>query len=326
MKRLLALITAIMSILTACAPPRVDPIIEIETSETAFIVPLEGATEDQVTFDSIEYFEDRKVATKRITLPQRWRGTGRVNWVGQWIPTVRVIRVDRAPVTMQWRARTNGDTGPQPDGPGIHVESNDSIGFVVGVDLTAQIEEEDAATYLYNYGERELLDAVNENVRSFVVSVLSREFGNRDLAACKQDKGEISLLLFSEASAHFSTKGITITNLGLTDGLTFENPDIQSAIDATFLADQAKETAARELEAAATQAQVAVARARGEREAAEEWARARSAQEAMTELEIRRIDAEARKAWADAWQGTLPSTVMGSGNDLLVDIRNNQGE
>jgi len=66
----------------------------------------------------------------------------------------------------------------------IAVESLESIGFSAGATITVSIKEEDAPTFLYYYFGKKLDDVVDQNVRSFVQMVLSREFGNRNLSDC----------------------------------------------------------------------------------------------------------------------------------------------
>jgi hypothetical protein len=80
-------------------PVRVDPIEEIEPNETAFVIPLELGTENQAKLESIDFLEKNQVAAKRIVIPQRERKIGRWGHNIEWIPTVRVVTVDRTPVT-----------------------------------------------------------------------------------------------------------------------------------------------------------------------------------------------------------------------------------
>ncbi|HTW94971.1 MAG TPA: hypothetical protein VMD30_09275, partial [Tepidisphaeraceae bacterium] len=85
---------------------------DVDTAETAFVVPLEGDTADQAKFDSEEFLEEHKVAAKRVQITHRWEQTGRsFLWMetGQWIPDVRLIKVNRSPITRQWTADTDKD-------------------------------------------------------------------------------------------------------------------------------------------------------------------------------------------------------------------------
>lgn len=76
----------------------------IDTAETGFLIPLEGDGKNQDKFASEEYLNQLKVAAKRVQIPHRWQQTGRLHSSGQWMPTVRLIKVERSPVTREWTA------------------------------------------------------------------------------------------------------------------------------------------------------------------------------------------------------------------------------
>ena len=198
---------AVMVISTGCMPPpKIDIYEEIAPNETAFIVPLEGANDDsQGKFMSVEFLENARVATKRISIPQKERKIGRWWWNIEWIPTVKVIKVDRSPVTREWTA--DPSTGTSEKNQALVVESKDSITFWTGITVTARITEEDASTFLYNFSGKPLSEVVDENVRGFVLAVLSREFGRRVLDKCRTEKSEIFELALNETQAEFAEKG-----------------------------------------------------------------------------------------------------------------------
>src|SRR5438067_4196997 len=75
---------------------------EIDTSETGFLIPLEGDTAGQAKFASQQYLEEKKVAAKRVQITHRWNQTGRLPNDGSWIPTVRLVKVKRSPITREW--------------------------------------------------------------------------------------------------------------------------------------------------------------------------------------------------------------------------------
>src|SRR6185369_12371482 len=111
-------------------PYYLEQVEEIQPSETAFLVQLEGDAGNQDMFRSADYLEQHEVGTKRVTIPTRQRSLGRMPWQYEWLPTARLIRVDRKPVTRTW---TKAKGGPD---MAIYVESRDSIGFGVGVSIT----------------------------------------------------------------------------------------------------------------------------------------------------------------------------------------------
>ena len=89
--------------LVGCGPYKVERAVEVDSNSTAFIIPLEMSTLDgQATVVSKEFLDKHKVSAKRIILNQRARKTGRWWWEYEYIPTERVIQVDRTPVTREW--------------------------------------------------------------------------------------------------------------------------------------------------------------------------------------------------------------------------------
>lgn len=322
----------VTTLFTGCIKPyKKELLVEIKPNETAFIVPLEGKSKSgQAEFMSLNYLEENKVATKRVNLPQRFQQTGRQHWYGKWIPTAKIITVNRVPVTREWTA--DSDRGTSTKNEAIEVESKDSIGFNVGVNITALIKEEDAARFLYNYAGVPLDNIIDLNIRGKVSSVLSREFGSRLLSKCKSDKKAISEVLLKEVKAEFAPMGITITNIGLVGGLTYENVEIQRAINAAYEAEMAVETARqqkemqKEINAREVSKRVAAAeaerlrqdeinkmnidKATAERKAAEEFEKARASIVAQTELEIKKMKAEAELTKAKRWSGNLPEKML----------------
>ncbi|MBA2743728.1 MAG: hypothetical protein H0U43_05385 [Chthoniobacterales bacterium] len=51
---------------------------EIDTSETGFLIPLEGDSRVQAKFQSEEYLRQLKIATKRVQITHRWSQEGRL--------------------------------------------------------------------------------------------------------------------------------------------------------------------------------------------------------------------------------------------------------
>ena len=70
--------------LTGCMKPYDKPeYVEIDTSETGFLIPLEGDATQQAKFQSEDYLKQRKVATKRVQITHRWSQEGRLAWDGR---------------------------------------------------------------------------------------------------------------------------------------------------------------------------------------------------------------------------------------------------
>lgn len=316
------LLFQLLFLIIGCAPMKVEYLEEIQANETAFLVPLEGASKDsQGKFMSVDYLKENKIATKRISLPQRWRKTGRGWWSGQWILTSRILKVDRTPIT---RILTIGkDTGTSTGNQAIWVESLDSIGFGIGINLTAMIKEENAALFLYSYAGRSLADILDGNVRSYISSCLSREFANYNLEKGRSQKNQIITKTNLETTAEFEKYGITITTLGLTEGMKYENEAIQKAIDDKFVAEMQIEIQAQKNLSQAKENERKIDMAKAERLAAEEFARAAEARKKQVDVEIAQILAGAKLEMAKKWDGKLPTNILPSDSPLLNMLQGN---
>src|SRR5947207_838865 len=92
----------VVAALGCIRPYDVPEFIEVDSSESAFLIPLEGDTANQAAFHSVEFLKEKKVAAKRVQITHRWNQTGFMPRTGEWIGTVRLIKVDRRPVTREW--------------------------------------------------------------------------------------------------------------------------------------------------------------------------------------------------------------------------------
>lgn len=318
--RLLILpLLGLSGLLVSCSPPKIDHLVEIKNNETAFLVPLEGASqESQTKFMSIDFLEHSKIGTKRIIIPVRERQTGRFYWEIEWIPSMRVITVDRTPITREWVDSPSRGTSTQSQG--IIVESVESIGFSVGINLTAMIREEDAARFLYYYPSSSLADVMDKNVRGFVQSILSREFGSRKLSECQIEKRIVSETCFKETKEHFKQLGMTIDNLGIAEGLIYENKEVQKAIDATFVAETMIRRNVNERKAQEEVNMKELAMAQNDRAKAEEFRKASEAQTAMIRLKIEEMNAQSKLEAAKRWDGRVPANILPSGSGFLFNL------
>ena len=69
MKKLNTLILlGVLSSLFGCAGQNVPDLVTVEPSQSAFLVPLEGQTSNQSSFNSEAFLESHKIASKRITI------------------------------------------------------------------------------------------------------------------------------------------------------------------------------------------------------------------------------------------------------------------
>ena len=234
---MLAGLLGLTNLLVGCGPADVPKYEVVDTNETAFVVPLEGDTAKQVKFESADALNAYKVATKRILIPRRESSTGRGPGNFEWIDTVRVIKISRAPVTLQWSSdnKTSGN--------GIWVESKDSVGFSTGFSVTGMVLEEDTAIFLYKYTGSQLKDVIEREVRARVQGKVAEVSATYNMDELRSKKNEIVTKVTEDIIPFFKARGITITTLGSFGGFTYENPKIQDSIDAVFIAQQEKNIA-----------------------------------------------------------------------------------
>ncbi len=306
--------------------------VEIDTSETGFLIPLEGDSAKQARFESVDYLQERKVAAKRIQITHRWNQEGRFSNDGRWLPLVRLVKVNRSPVTREWTAEGKHATGDK----AIWVESADSVGFSMGFTCTAFIDEKEAASFLYWYPSGSLANVMDTEVRGRIQQAAAEVAAKYPLDSLRSKKQEIADAVKKDVMAFFTQRGITVTTVGMFGGMTYENPAIQKAIDETFIAQQLKVVSAAkfesqqkeneriELEANATaeklrreaqgKADARLAEAKAEADAIELVNKA-VANSGPLLMQIRALEVE--KARVERWNGSFPQTMLGNNPNML---------
>ena len=305
---------------------------EIDTSETGFLIPLEGNTGTQARFQSEEYLRELKVAAKRVQITHRWSQEGRLPNSGRWIGTVRLIKVNRSPITREWTAEAT--TGTTAKNQAIWIESSDSIGFSMGFTCTAFIPEEQAAKFLYWYPSGSLADVMDSEVRGRIQQVAAEIAAKYPLDVLRAKKQEISDAVKRDITEFFAQRGVVITTIGMFGGMTYENGEIQKAIDNTVIAQQLKvvneakwEAQQRENDRVTLEANAIAERARriaaGEADAKKIGAAAeaqaiRDVNKALAEApqnpllyQLRSLEVE--RARVERWNGQYPGYLLQTG-------------
>ena len=305
MKKLLILtLTLIMlcTCLTGCVRPYDKPeFVTIEPHQTAFLIPLIGDTTNQASFESEDMLMQAKVAAKEIQIPHRWVQTGRMHWKGEWRATMALIVVDRSPVTREWSATK--DIGTSASNQAIYAESSESIGFSAGMNCSAQIySENDAVKFLYCYNNKPLSEIMDTEIRARVESKFVEECASRTLNDILVEKEKIMEDVRNDVVTYFSERGITITVLGMKDGLKYDDATIQKSINDKFSSEMKLTTQKNENE--------------------------RIISEAEAKAEANRILSESltnevlKQQMYEKWDGKLPEVMTGSDNGVIVDFGN----
>jgi hypothetical protein len=252
MRKLVCLLPLLLAV--GCIRPYdVPEFAEIKNNESAYLIPLEGATKEQKKFESEEYLETRKVAIKRVQIPHRWVKTGRIlPSSGHYMDTVRLIVVNRSPVTREWTA--DEDSGTSNKNDAIWIESKDSVGFSVGFNCTAYINTPDTSKFLYMYpstvkdqGSKDvdksvasLAHIMDTEIRARIQQVAMEVSSKDDLDDLRAKKQSLIDAVRADVVPFFASRGITITTIGMFGGFEYENEAIQTSIDNTFIAQQEK--------------------------------------------------------------------------------------
>jgi hypothetical protein len=308
MKKFIALIlTMVMccTLFTGCRKPYDKPeFVTIEASQTAFLVPLVGDTSEQGAFESEELLAEAKVATKEIQIPHRWVQTGRKHYTGEYRASATLIIVERKPVSRSWES---GDSAANSSNKAIFGETSDNIGIYVGMNCTAMIEEKDAAKFLYRYNNTPLESIIDTDIKKMVEDRFNVETAKYTSTELGSKKGEIMDAVKSYVVDYFKNYGITITVLGLKEGISFENDSIQKAIDEKFASEQQLVIQQNKNEANLAKAE---ADAQAKIIAAEAEAKANQI------LSDSLTDKLLKQQYYKKWDGKLPS-IMGAGTTIV---------
>lgn len=315
---LICMLVVVCCSFASCRKPYDKPeFVTIEPSQTAFLIPLVGDSSNQGVFESEELLLEAKVATKEIQIPHRWVQTGRRSWRGEWRASATLIVVERKPVSRSW---DSGDTTAESANKAIFGETSDAIGIYVGMNCTAMIEEKDAAKFLYRYNNTPLETIIDTDIKKMVENQFNIATSQYKSTELHTHKADIMESVKTTVTEYFKEYGITITVLGIKEGFSFENPEIQEALDAKFASEQDlviqqnKNEAALAKAEAEAEARLIAARAEAEalRIAAEAEAEANAKITASLTEEI------LKKMYYDTWDGKLP-TVVGS-QDYIIDL------
>jgi hypothetical protein len=322
MKRTSLAIMAIFILLSSvgCWRPYDKPeYIEVDTNETAFLVPMEGNGKDQAQTHSEEFLSQNKVQAKRIQIPHRWNSTG-YHWQdGEYMGTMRLIKLNRAPVTREWTAEKG--TGTAQKDQAVWVESKDSVGFSTGFTITARIPEETSAKFLYRYDGKSLADVVDGEIRARVQQIAAEVAAKYDLDALRSKKQEMIEAVRADVLPFAIERGFEVTTLGMFGGFHYENPDVQKAIDRTVQDQQAKVSAQAAFEAQLVQNKTIklAAEAKAEAFSIESLKMGNDVYLALRQFEL-------EKQRLEKWNGQYPQFMLNSndGNklNLLVPAPN----
>ena len=237
-------------------------------NETAFWIPDAGANKDtQGVFESEEYLKSNRVAVKRFIVPhQKLTGSGSFfsgsgSFFDSYVPSGRLIIVDRTPFSREWVAAHNRGTSPKDES--FPCQSKEGLNVSVGVSIGVSVLEANAAKYLYRFGvlspagdrtdprviftslyfSRKLADVMDDVGRKKVQTLVCEQIASRSFDAVNADAVAIMKTVQDGATKYFADVGITLDFIGWADTFTFD-PDVQAAVNRRYIAGQDQAIAA----------------------------------------------------------------------------------
>lgn len=224
-------------------------------NESAFWIPDVGANKDnQAQLDSADYLNANKVSLKRFTVPHgKLAGSGA--WSDFYVPTGRLIIVDRTTYSHEWVDAA--DRGTSTRKQGFPCQSKEGLNITAGVSIGASVHESDAAKYLYRFGvlavqgdrskpetiftsvyySRKLSEVMDDVGRKKVQTLVCDEIGKRSFDEANEQMIPIMLAVQKSAMEYFTSVGITMDFIGWADTFTFSE-EVQDAINHRYASKQ----------------------------------------------------------------------------------------
>jgi regulator of protease activity HflC (stomatin/prohibitin superfamily) len=303
---------------TGCGMKPFEPVLleTVKPQEEGFLIPLWGDTDKQTAKRSVDPAKVTAeeggftaIDVKQVKIPHRWVETG-YNfpwsiWInnGKWEPSATLITVDRSPVTREWSFEENRGTSKTDQA--IWVMTADQVEFSTGWTATARIESKaDAAKFLYNYRNKTLADVLDGEIRGQVQTKFSLEVTDLPMEKLRNDATPHITKVVKDVTEFFKTRGISITNLGISGGFVYKNESIGHKIVELFNAEQ---------EAAIAKAHVAAQ--------AEENKKIQLAAEAKSKAILTEREAEAKGIQAVADAKAYEITKAQENKEIYLELK-----
>lgn len=302
--------------LTSCIRPYDrQEYVDIETNETAFVIPLFAddslSTSDQVVVNSEAYYQHNKLNEKLVQIPHKWKKTGRFANSGEWIPALKVVAVSNSPVSITWENE-------------IKVETKGSQGFTVPMKGSIRVEPQNAAKFLskfpanYQVQDKEndkkvirskMVSSVqrvaNDQFKNAVATELSIEFHKYEYKDVMPNRDIIVNAALERVKTWAENYGITIDNLAVWNGLIPDDATLQTEMD-----NQAKLAAQVETEKKRQDAQAQMKRNEIE----------------MAKLEKEKIEVERANVEAKARMTVSEQQILAQTSKLELDRKQREQE
>lgn len=312
----------------------------VAPNEEAFLLPYLGDAKKQESSNNEEYLKANLVYTKQVKIPQQWVPLGyeMLGPNGKWQDAAILVKVDKSPVTREWTADPNSGTSNRNEA--IWVMTSDQVEFSTGWTITARIEtRDDAVLFLHNYPNGSLTKVLDSEVRSKLQSVFGLEVTDLPMEELRKSATPHIQSTVKQVEEFFKSRGITITNLGISGGFIYKDKSILDTMVRVFNAEQEKAVASAESAAQEERNKMVIFEATGKAEALIKTKKAEAdgiklvADAKMYELEkageqlqayVSLKQLELQKELLMKWDGAYPKYFIGgssgSGPNMLLQL------
>lgn len=223
-------------------------------NESAFWIPDVGDNKSsQASLDSEDYLKSNKLAVKRFIIPHaKLTNTGGFLGWDYYVPTGRLIIVDRTPYSHEWVDATDRGTSAKKEG--FPCQSREGINITAGVSIATTVTEADAPRFLYNFGVtppkgnrndpvviftsvyygRSLYEVMGDVGRKRVQTLVCNEIGKRSFDEANRDMVPMMDQIAKNAGDYFKSVGITMSFIGWGDTFSFDK-EIQHAVNSSYV-------------------------------------------------------------------------------------------
>ncbi len=243
-------------------------------NESAFWIPDAGDRKnDQSRLESEAFLEANRISVARFVIPHaKFQNSGGWFGIDGYVPTGRLIIVDRSPFTREWVDHPDRGTSVRKEG--FPCQSREGLNITAGVTIgTSVADGPQASKFLYRFGvkrpagdrgdraviftsvyfSRSLAEVMDDVGRKQIQAIVCREFAARTLDRANEEANAVMAAVEQEARKYLGSVGISLDFIGWADTFTFDH-DVQKAINDRYVADKLQPVAS--LLAALTQLKV----------------------------------------------------------------------
>ena len=197
---------------------------------------------------------ENKIAAKRFIIPHaKLSGSGA--WSDYYVPTGRLVIVDRTPDNREWVK--SAARGTSTKNQGFPVQSKEGLNITLGIAIATSVTEDDSPRFLFRFGVkppagdgpkpeviftsvyygRSLTEVMDGVVRNKVQALLGNEFTKRTFDEANAQAEQLMASVQTNLEKYLKSVGITLDYIGWADTFEFDST-VQDAINRRYIATQ----------------------------------------------------------------------------------------